>query len=218
MSNERSASDGNLILDGHEINHQWSQGRRGRAAAACRAGRARRAGRPATSRCCAPLSELHIARLFAGFTRYDDVVTSCNAAFKLRRAPRVPRWCRDCPKCRFVFLAMAPFMRRERLIGHLRRATCSTTRRRSPATSRCCGVDGHKPFECVGEVEESVAAFRLLAADPRWADHAVVRAARERLLPAVPDGFGDPAAVLALSGDHDIPARLMPAVHARLGA
>jgi len=80
------------------------------------------------------------------------------------------------------------------------------------------GFEDHKPFECVGELEESVAAFRLLAADPRWADHAVVRAARERLLPAVPDGFGDPAAVLALSDDHEIPPRLLATVHAHLRA
>ena len=76
----------------------------------------------------------------------------------------------------------------------------------TPGFLALCGFEEHKPFECVGEREESVAAFRLLAGDPRWADHAVVRAARERLLPAVPDDFGDPAAVLALSGDHEIPA------------
>jgi hypothetical protein len=58
----------------------------------------------------------------------------------------------------------------------------------------------------------------MLAADPRWAQHAVVVAAAERMLPAIPQDFGRPESVFALSDDHEIPLRLQPAVHARLGA
>ena len=36
----------------------------------------------------------------------------------------------------------------------------------------------HKPFECVGETEETLAAFRLLAAQPLWSGAAVVRRLR----------------------------------------
>ena len=87
MSNERSASDPNLVWNGHEINHQWSKGVEAegllRAALAAHAGLTE----PYFS-LLRSLSELHIARLFAEFTRYDDVVTSCNQAFKLRDAER----------------------------------------------------------------------------------------------------------------------------------
>lgn len=178
MSNERSASDPNLVWNGHEINHQWSKGVEAegllRAALAAHAGLTE----PYFS-LLRSLSELHIARSFAEIDRYDDVVTSCNAAFKLRDASE--RWCRDCPKCRFVFLAMAPFMSRER-VTHIFGGDLLADESQIPGYRELLGVDGHKPFECVGEVEESVVALSLLAEQHQWRDAPVVRA----LVDAVP--------------------------------
>ncbi|MEU1969802.1 hypothetical protein ABZ541_30080 [Micromonospora sediminicola] len=179
MSNERSASDPNLVWQGHEINHQWSKGVE--AEGLLRAALAEHAGltEPYFS-LLRSLSELHIARLFAEIDRYDAVVTSCNAAFKLRDASE--RWCRDCPKCRFVFLAMAPFMPRERLTG-IFGGDLLADESQVPGYRELLGVDGHKPFECVGEVEESVVALSLLAQQDQWRDAPVVRA----LVTALPD-------------------------------
>ncbi|WFE52884.1 hypothetical protein [Micromonospora sp. WMMD1155] len=178
MSNERSASDPNLVWDGHEINHQWSKGVE--AEGLLRAALAEHAGLtdPYFS-LLRSLSELHIARLFAEITRYDDVVTSCNAAFKLHDPSE--RWCRDCPKCRFVFLAMAPFMSRER-VTHIFGGDLLADPEQIPGYRELLGVDGHKPFECVGEVEESVVALGLLAEQDQWRDAPVIRA----LVDAVP--------------------------------
>ncbi|MBQ1030503.1 hypothetical protein KBX26_10925 [Micromonospora sp. C97] len=178
MSNERSASDPNLVWNGHEINHQWSKGVE--AEGLLRASLAEHAGltEPYFS-LLRSLSELHIARLFAEFTRYDDVVTSCNQAFKLRDASE--RWCRDCPKCRFVFLAMAPFMPRER-VTHIFGGDLLADESQIPGYRELLGVDGHKPFECVGEVEESVVALGLLAEQDQWRDAPVIQA----LVDAVP--------------------------------
>ncbi|TDC45467.1 hypothetical protein E1258_30335, partial [Micromonospora sp. KC207] len=179
MSNERSASDPNLVWNGHEINHQWSKGVE--AEGLLRAALAEHAGltEPYFS-LLRSLSELHIARLFAEIDRYDDVVTSCNAAFKLRDASE--RWCRDCPKCRFVFLAMAPFMPRERVV-RIFGGDLLADETQIPGYRELLGVDGHKPFECVGEVEESVVALSLLAEQDQWRDAPVVRA----LVDAVPE-------------------------------
>lgn len=217
LANERSASQGNLVLDdGTEVNHQWSKG-----LAFERALRDLLAHEVTPSVAYFSLlrgaSELGIARAFARLDAYHHAFTSCNAAFRLDERRRAATWCGDCPKCRFVFLALAPWSEPE----HLRAvfgADLLDRAEQTPEFLALAGFEDHKPFECVGELEESVAAFRLLAADPRWAGQAIVRAARERLLPAVPDGFGDPAAVLALCDDHEIPPRLLPAVHAHLGA
>jgi hypothetical protein len=161
MSNERSASDPNLIWNGHEVNHQWSKG--------VEAEGLLRAAVTAHSGLTEPyfsllrsLSELHIAQLFARHTAYDDVVTSCNNAFKLHDP--TARWCGDCPKCRFVFLAMAPAMDRARLtriFGHDLFADPAQT----PGFLELLGIDAHKPFECVGEVEESLVALAMLDDD-----------------------------------------------------
>ena len=107
------------------------------------------------------------------------MVTSCNAAFKLRDASA--RWCGDCPKCRFVFLAMAPFMSRDRLI-HIFGGDLLADPAQIPGYLELLGIDGHKPFECVGEVEESLVALGLLSRQQDWAGAPVVLA----LVGAVP--------------------------------
>ncbi|WP_412741066.1 hypothetical protein [Krasilnikovia sp. MM14-A1259] len=166
MSNERSASDPNLIWNGHEVNHQWSKGVDAegllRAAVTAHAGLTE----PYFS-LLRSLSELHIAQLFARHTRYDDVVTSCNKAFKLH--DRTARWCGDCPKCRFVYLAMAPAMSPQRLTGIFGHDMLADPAQ-VPGFAELLGIDAHKPFECVGEVEESLVALGMLAEDPRWRD------------------------------------------------
>jgi UDP-N-acetyl-alpha-D-muramoyl-L-alanyl-L-glutamate epimerase len=174
MSNERSASDPNLTWHGHEINHQWSKGVEAegllRGAVTAHAG----LSEPYFS-LLRSLSELHIARLYARHTGYDAVMTSCNAAFKLH-GPSA-RWCGDCPKCRFVFLALAPFTGRERLTGIFGRDLLADPAQ-LPGYLELLGVDAHKPFECVGEVEESLVALGMLDEDPQWRDAPVVAGLR----------------------------------------
>ena len=77
---------------------------------------------------------------------------------------------------------------------------------------------GHKPFECVGEEQESLAAIRMLARDPRWSAHRVVRRLSEEVLPRFAPEQGDPERVLALSDEHAVPAELLAEVRALLGA
>jgi UDP-N-acetyl-alpha-D-muramoyl-L-alanyl-L-glutamate epimerase len=200
MSNERSASDPNLIWNGQEINHQWSKGVE--AEGLLRAAVTEHAGptEPYFS-LLRTLSELHIARLFARFTRYDAVVTSCNAAFKLHDPSA--RWCRHCPKCRFIFLALAPFMPRARLSA-IFGADLLADPDQVPGYLELLGIDAHKPFECVGEVEESVVALGLLVDSDEWREAPVVRA----LQAAVPAQAWTAAArsdVLTPGGPHFVP-------------
>jgi hypothetical protein len=161
MSNERSASDPNLVWNGHEINHQWSKGLAAegllRAAVSAHSGLTE----PYFS-LLRSLSELHIAQLFARHDAYDDVVTSCNKAFKLHDP--TARWCGDCPKCRFVYLAMAPAMDRARL-NHIFGHDLFADPAQVPGFLELLGIDAHKPFECVGEVEESLVALSMLTDD-----------------------------------------------------
>ena len=207
MSNERSASDPNLIWNGHEVNHQWSKGIAAegllRAAVTAHAGLTE----PYFS-LLRSLSELHIARLFARYTAYDDVVTSCNRAFKLHD-PTV-RWCGDCPKCRFVFLAMAPFMDRSRL-AHIFGADLFADPAQVPGYLELLGIDAHKPFECVGEVEESLVALSLLD------DDAPVLTALRAAVPASGWAAAARADVLTPSGPSFVPPAYAKALADALG-
>ncbi len=116
--------------------------------------------------------ELAVCREFAHLERYHDVFSSCNRNFHLDGA-RTERWCGRCPKCHFVFLALAPFMAPESL-NRIFGANLLEDESQLPGFRDLLAVDGAKPFECVGEAGEARAALAALARDPRWRDCAVV--------------------------------------------
>lgn len=215
MANERSASSGNLRWEGVEINHQFSKSlaaERLLGAAVAEAG-----GGVRQLSLLRPASELAIARAFASMERYHGAFTSCNASFRIDPRLRTSSWCCECPKCRFVFLALAPFS----APGHLREVfgvDLLDDESQFEGFALLAASGGHKPFECVGEEQESLAAMRMLADDERWRDHVVVRRLAAEVLPGHPLPEGDPQRALALSEDHDVPAALMDGVRAVLGA
>jgi hypothetical protein len=215
MANERSASSGNVGWDGIEINHQFSKGLR--AERLLQAALAEGASGVQLFSVLRPASELAIARAFARMEPYHAAFTSCNAIFRTDPALRAESWCCDCPKCRFVFLALAPFSTPE----HLREVFGSALlddERQFGGFALLTATGGHKPFECVGEEQESIAAIRMLAGDPRWSGQRVVRRLVAEVLPAFAPSTGDPADVLALSDDHAVPTALQADVRAVLGA
>lgn len=214
MANERSASTGNVGWDGIDVNHQFSK-----------SVRAEKLMRTALDELgvevdyfsvLRPASELGIARAFAEMTRYHPAFSSCNTNFRLDRSAPAGAWCCDCPKCRFVFLVMAPFSEPSRMREIFGRDMLDDESQ-FEGFALLTATGGIKPFECVGEEDESRAAMRLLAADPRWRDHRVVQRLAAEVLPrfAAEDGLPDEA--LALSSDHNVPAGLMPSVRALLG-
>ena len=162
FSNERSASYGSMIPGTGEVNHQWSKGWQFEQAF----------GKYVQQHVAAdlhyysllrPLSELAVARQFAKNDHYDAHFSSCNRNFHILGERPVNRWCGVCPKCHFVFLALAPFMPKPRLVRIFGRNLLD-----DPAQAG--GFDAllefqdHKPFECVGEGRESRAAMAALAA------------------------------------------------------
>jgi UDP-N-acetyl-alpha-D-muramoyl-L-alanyl-L-glutamate epimerase len=214
MANERSASAGNVSWDGVEVNHQFSKGLR---AERLLSAAAAEAGGPRLFSVLRPASELAIARAFARMERYHSAFTSCNAIFRIDPALRAASWCGDCPKCRFVFLALAPFSDPAALREIFGRDLLDEDDQLE-GFALLTATGGHKPFECVGEEQESLAAIRLLAQDQRWSARRVVRRLVEEVLPLYPPDAGDPERVLALSDEHDVPAALLADARAVLGA
>jgi hypothetical protein len=130
------------------------------------------------------------------------VFSSCNRNFHLD-GPRTARWCGDCPKCRFVFLGLAPFVTPARLARIFGRDLLDDAAQRD-GFAALMALDGPRPFECVGEADEARAALRLVAEAAPWRDHAVVRALAPRL-----EGLAIPPAdaLMRASGPHRIPGR-----------
>jgi hypothetical protein len=215
MANERSASAGNVAWQGVDVNHQFSKGLRAERLLSAALAEADSGVRIFSI--LRPASELGIARAFARMDRYHAAFTSCNAIFRLDPALRAASWCCDCPKCRFVFLALAPFSEPAHLREIFGRDLLDEDDQ-FEGFSLLTATGGHKPFECVGEEDESLAAIRLLAEDPRWNGHRVLTRLVAEVLPLHPPGAGDPAQVLALGYEHDVPAALLVDVDAILGA
>lgn len=178
FSNERSASYGSLIEGTGEVNHQWSKGW------ACEQAFGDHVQRQVAAdlqyySLLRPLSELAVARQFARSDRYDAHFSSCNRNFHILGERPANRWCSVCPKCHFVFLALAPFMPKPRLVGIFGRNLLDDA-------GQIGGYDAlleyqdHKPFECVGEGRESRAAMAALSERPEWREDTLVeRFARE---------------------------------------
>jgi len=197
MSNEHSASAPNVA----DVNHQWSKSYEFEQAFAEHIERHVVRGVRYFS-LLRPLTEVAIARRFARLAQYFPVFRSCNTAFRQDVARRPGNWCCDCPKCRFVFLALAPFVEKARLVTIFGRDMLDDAAQ-IDGFGELCGVVGHKPFECVGEVEESAAVMSHIASMGEWRDDAVVRA----LAPQVRGPVFD--SLLALRGPHRVPDRYL---------
>ncbi len=163
MSNEHSASAPNIA----DVNHQYSKSFEFEQAFSRLLERHVVQGVRYFS-LLRPLSEVAIARRFARHAAYLPVFRSCNTAFRQSPERRGTNWCCDCPKCRFVFLALAPFVERQRLIATFGRDMLDDPAQ-TDGFAELCGLQRHKPFECVGEIEESATVMAHLADDGRMA-------------------------------------------------
>ena len=214
IANERSASSGNVEWAGTTINHQFSKS--ARAESFLRAAVAELSPGLDFFSLLRPASELAIARAFARMEPYHGAFTSCNAVFRLDPEQRTSSWCGDCPKCRFVFLVLAPFTEPAHLREIFGRDLLDEGGQ-FEGFALLTATGGPKPFECVGEEQESLAAIHMLAQDPRWRDHRVVRRLAAEVLPLHPD-VERVDELLALSDDHAVPEPLMAQVRAVLGS
>lgn len=206
LSNERSASEGNTVHDGREVNHQYSKSLEFEAIIAGVLAEAT-GGALGYFSLLRPYSEVRIAKLFTRETQFDHVFSSCNRNFKLVGHDG-PLWCGECPKCHFTFLILAPVMEKDRLLGIFGQNLLDKPGNEH-AYRELTGLAGQKPWECVGEIEEAAACLYALTGKPEWDSAAVVTALRDDLLKQ----YGRPRLVAALSElmvdstAHHIPAQ-----------
>ncbi|PRH82067.1 UDP-N-acetyl-alpha-D-muramoyl-L-alanyl-L-glutamate epimerase [Arenimonas caeni] len=216
FSNERSASYGSLIPGTGEVNHQWSKGWEFERAFAAHL-RSHVAPGLWYYSLLRPFSELAVARQFARLDRYDAHFSSCNRNFHLLGERPAQRWCGVCPKCHFVFLALAPFMPKPRLVAIFGRNLLDEPEQ-APGFDALMEFRDHKPFECVGEGRESRAAMELLSQSPAWREDALVRRYLREIRPQLDDSERGLANLLEPSDDHGIPDALWERVRAHFGA
>ena len=216
FSNERSASYGSQIAGSGEVNHQWSKGWALEKALGDYVQRHIAADLHYYS-LLRPLSELAVARQFAKNDHYDAHFSSCNRNFHLLGERPVNRWCGVCPKCHFVFLALAPFMPKTRLVRIFGRNLLDDAEQ-AAGYDALLEFQDHKPFECVGEGKESRAAMATLATRPEWKEDVLVKRFASLIQPTLAAAELQLEPLLAIDGEHRIPAALWERLRADFAA
>ena len=179
LSNERSASEGNVLFDGRQANHQHSKSLEfERLIADILSGAT--GGALSYFSLLRPYSEARIARLFARENRFDQVFSSCNRNFRLAGHDG-PLWCGECPKCHFVFLIFAPVMQKGRLLSIFGQNLLARPGHEG-SFRELTGLAGQKPWECVGEILEAAACLHALTKRREWVNDPIVAMLKHDLL------------------------------------
>ena len=213
FSNERSASVGSTIPMLGLVNHQWSKSWAFEQPFGQYV-RQHIAADLSYYSLLRPYSEIAVARQFARQDRYDRCFSSCNRNFHLHGHTPEQRWCGQCPKCHFVFLALAPFMNKQRLMTIFGGRNLLNESQWAGAYDSLIEFQSPKPFECVGEAQESRAALQHLAQDPLWQADALVSRFGRHILPHLETETLSLSALLQSSGEHQIPQAIWPDVDA----
>jgi len=223
MSNEKSAEEGNIKVGNREVNHQWSK--------------SLQAERLLASyihdwitpdlfyfSLLRPWSELRIVKEFSQMPQYFPLFTSCNRNWKILKDERgsamnssvegaSSSWCGECPKCASMFALFAAFLPKktlEEIFGSNFFANTSL----SILYCQLLGLEGTKPFECVGTVDETKAAFLMAYDRGDLNETPVMKLFVEEVLTTIkePDALIQNA--LAQSTEHLIPEAFLPALNA----
>lgn len=103
-----------------------------------------------------PLSEFQIAKMFVSHSKYLNIFRSCNLGSKV--SPDI--WCGECPKCLFVALILSPFVKPEELPQVFGKDLLND-KKMLRYFEELIGQSEHKPFECVGSIDEVNLAVNL---------------------------------------------------------
>lgn len=176
MANEKSASQPTRVIDGVEINHQYSKSlefEQSLRTAVNMTG--------SSIEYFSVLREVHdndISRTFATkCTELHPLFMSCNQAMLRDEQRRSIGWCCECPKCRGMFLSLAPFMAPDSMTSIFGRDLLSDEEQLSGFLDLLS--DETKPFECVASVSEAKSSMLELLENPAWSQHVVVRGSRD---------------------------------------
>jgi hypothetical protein len=169
MSNEHSSSIPNLQWHGRDINHQWSKSWTAETLIADAVGEIVGDAFVVAS-FLRSRSEIWVAQAFSGLTQFHHVFRSCNRAFTQLSGARATNWCGQCDKCLFTNLILAPFLSRADLHKIFDAEPLSDVAREEQLRTLVGLGVTHKPFECVGDPDESAAAIIRVSTIREWSD------------------------------------------------
>lgn len=148
VSNEASASVGNLKINDRDINHQYSKSFEFENNFRSFLEHNLSVGIDYFS-LLRPLSEIEIAKRFLKYPKYLKAFMSCNAGIE------TGSWCKKCPKCLFVYLMIYAYGGKKKAMSTFDNNELLSKDDLFKLFCELAGISGHKPFECVGEIDET---------------------------------------------------------------
>lgn len=207
MGNERSTNEPTRMVGAEAVNHQYSKSFDFEVAL----GDALRSCGVDYWSILRQLTGLGVAGLVVADGRLLGDFLSCNRAFRKDRGEDDPQpWCLECAKCHYTFLCFSRFLDLDQAAATFGGNPLAVAANASSFGS-LWRVDD-KPFDCVGERQESAHAFALLADRDGWRDLPVVVALADEAQKVAAELDADDADLLAAYGPHRIPEPIRAAV------
>jgi hypothetical protein len=211
LSNEQSADIGNVEYLGMEINHQWSKSLEFEMLL-----------RDYVSRFLTPdiipfslirqFSEVEMVRRFARYPKYFRSFSSCNMNFfwpasvvnNVRTGYAF--WCNRCSKCIFIFASLTAFLPKE-VVVDIFGADLYAHPALLPIFRQLLGIEGFKPFECVGTPEEMMVAMYRASRTGQYAGEPAMDLFESVVLPQAPSFTDMEDRVLSIHSAQTIPEK-----------
>ncbi|MBI2052743.1 MAG: endonuclease domain-containing protein, partial [Candidatus Ryanbacteria bacterium] len=131
-----------------------------------------------------PCYELKIIEIFSRYDKYFSIFSSCNRNFTQKGDRTAIVWCGRCPKCAFIFLMLAAFLPKEKVINIFGKNLLDADSLLE-TYEKLLGEREHKPFDCVGTRDEVYAAFFLVRERGEFDDALIMKYFTSRILPKI---------------------------------
>jgi len=203
VSNEKSASYGNVDYLGMEVNHQWSKSEEYES---MMRSYVEEFITPSITyfSLLRPLLELKIVQMFSGYKKYFSSFSSCNKNFTVFEESSHQKWCGTCPKCAFMFVLLSAFLTKNEVVGIFGKNLFEDEELVS-LYRQLLGIEDIKPFDCVGTPEEVVVAFYMAYQKGEFKGSAVMDMFEKRVAVGIKDISKLQKHVLALESLESLP-------------
>jgi UDP-N-acetyl-alpha-D-muramoyl-L-alanyl-L-glutamate epimerase len=160
MGNEGATSTGNVVWNGQEINHQWAKSLEQEKLTDDFI-KTQVSPNIEYLSPIRPYSSLAVMELLAKLGKpYLNDFTSCNLVLRIDPTERPNgRWCTHCAKCVSTWLLLSSWLDDEQLV-HVFGRNLWEDEMLKPTVLALLGLEGHKPLDCVGTIEELRAVTR----------------------------------------------------------
>lgn len=218
FSNERGSSQFTRLYQGAEINHQFSKSL-GFETLLVEAISQATQDRVQYFSMLRPYSEIWIGKMFARLCQSAwSRMASCNKNFIFHSDAGLDlqtRWCGTCSKCVYTALIIAPFVTPEDFETIFQTDIFEHPDNTKIARS-LCGLGGEKPWECVGDIQDTRAVTQILCVNKNWENAHLFRDLNPSLteIVALSDARKRVETEIAAIGQHHLPEGLFAKIQA----